>query len=65
MLQIDSKKVRDLMIERKLTATEIAQKSKLTTTIISQISRFDKKVTPKTIGKLATGLGVDYKIFLK
>ena len=65
MLQIDSEKIRNLMIERKLTVTEIAQKSNLQPTTISHVSRFDKKVTPKTVGKLAAGLGIDPNTIIK
>ena len=65
MLQIDSEKIRNLMIERKLTVTEIAQKSNLQATTISCISRYDKKVTPKTVGKLADGLGIDPNSLIK
>ena len=65
MLVIDSEKVRNIMLERQLGVNEVADAAKLQTTTISHMSRFDKNVTIKTVGKLAKALNIEPKEIIK
>ena len=65
MLVIDSEKVRHIMFENQLGVNEVADAAKLQTTTVSHMSRFDKNVTIKTVGKFAKALNVEPKEIIK
>ena len=65
MLIIDSQKIQSIMFERHLGVNELAKAAKLNSTTISHVSRFDKKVTIKTVGKIATALKIEPETIIK
>ena len=62
---IDSKTIRQLMINRQLGINELALMSKVNSSTISQITRADKNITFKTAGKLVKALNVDIGSIIK
>lgn len=62
---IDSKAIRNILIDRQLGVTELAKTSNVNISVISHITRFDKNVNFKTVGKLSQALNLDYREFIK
>lgn len=66
-MAIDKDKLRDLVIKKQMTYSDLADKANISKSQISKILNGDEssKVRTDTIGKLASALGVDYKEILK
>ena len=66
-MPINKEKLRDLLIKRKMTYSELSEKSKVSKAQISRIMNEESssKVRTKTLGKIAEALKVDYKELLE
>lgn len=66
-MSIDRGKLKDLVIKRQMTYSDLAEKANMSKSQISKIVNGEEgsKVRTDTIGKLASALGVDYKEILK
>ena len=66
-MAIDKDKLRDLVIKKQMTYSDLADKANISKSQISKILNGDEssKVRTDTIGKLSSALGVDYKEILK
>lgn len=65
MILINSEKIKKIIIEKELSIKAIAAAANLQATTVSQVSRFDKRCTLRTLGRLARGLGVDTNDIIK
>lgn len=58
MFELDSSAIRSLLIERRMTIRELAQRADITETTAARLTREGSKSNAKTLGKVATALGV-------
>lgn len=66
-MPINREKLRDLLVERKMTYSELSEKSEVSKAQISRIMNEEtsSKVRTKTLGKIAEALEVDYRELLE
>ena len=65
MFELDTDKIRAIMLKKALTIREAANLAPITATTLGKILRGGAKVNGKTAGRLAAALGVDPKEILK
>lgn len=65
MFELDSKKIRSLMLEKQMTLRDLAQKAAITETTAARLSRNGARANARTTSKLANALGVDASTIVK